>query len=199
MAQRRGGVRKIVLDDIGSGASRPGDQVKVATLAARSRLSAIPVREALFHMVGEDILSERPGIGFFVPRLHAHELAQVYRFRLLLVTACATASLKAGQKDRGRSLPNNITSSPTADAIFDALVATADDTMIAASWARTGHRLLPYRRCEPAPDTLEAAVVHGLDVGIAAGDAALVKRVAGRHLRRRERQSEAILRCANAR
>ena len=93
-------IRTLVVEGIARGHYQPGAWLKVSELAALAQLSPIPVRETLALMVGQDILEERRGIGFMIPRRAPHELEQIYRLRALLAAAALLpASASAGRGD----------------------------------------------------------------------------------------------------
>jgi len=195
MRDRRQDVRRHVVGEIRSGLVMPGSQILIARLADRLRISPIPVREALSRLAGEGLLSERPGAGFFVPRLHAHQLAELYRLRLLVITAATTAVIgTAPEAGTGRAIgPWH-----AIDPLLDGIVVDAGDTALATVWAYADYRLLPYRRYEAAPDAIERTALRDLLEAAAAHDIAQLRRVAGQHLRRRIQRCEEMVRRAAA-
>lgn len=195
MMDRRQDVRGLVVGEIRSGQVLPGSQILIARLADRLRISPIPVREALSRLAGEGLLSERSGAGFFVPRLHAHQLAELYRLRLLVITAVTTAVTRTiPEAGTGRAIgPWH-----AIDPLLDGIVAGAGDTALATVWAYSDHRLLPYRRYEAAPDAIERTGLRDLLEAATVQDAAQLRRVAGQHLRRRIQRCEEMIRRAAA-
>jgi DNA-binding transcriptional regulator YhcF (GntR family) len=62
----------------------PGSQVRATELAAELRTSATPVREAMSRLVGEGLLGDLRGQGYFVPRLQARDVDDLYSLSHLL-------------------------------------------------------------------------------------------------------------------
>ncbi|KRB82893.1 hypothetical protein ASE00_12890 [Sphingomonas sp. Root710] len=187
-------VRRLVVTAIRSGAASPGAPLRIAPLAERLRISPIPVRETLSRLAGEGLLAERPGAGYFVPRLHAHQLTEIYRLRLLLVSAAVTSPVGPAASVPARRAP--IGPWHAIDPLLASLVNAAGDGALAAIWAYSDHRLLPYRRCEAAPDMAEHAALRALLAAIDADATAQIRRIAGQHIRRRIQRCEQIVRCA---
>lgn len=67
-----------------SGDLTPGEHVRQEDWAARLGVSRAPVREALKTLVAEHLVSHDPHRGYFVTRMGASEMVQVYRIRLFL-------------------------------------------------------------------------------------------------------------------
>lgn len=196
MADRAHDVRRLVIGDIRSGAAPPGAQLKTARLAERLHISPIPVRETLSRLAGEGLLSERPGAGYFVPRLHAHQLAEIYRLRLLAVSAVVAPIVRPIAA--ASAMRMGIGPWSSIDLMLAGLVADAGDTSLAMLWTYSDHRLLPYRRCEALPDAAEHKALRELLDAVGASDATTVRRVAGQHIRRRIQRCEQLVRCATA-
>lgn len=57
----------------------PGQRLAAAEVAGELKLSATPVREALSRLVGEGLLEDRRGQGFFVRVLSGTDIADLYR------------------------------------------------------------------------------------------------------------------------
>jgi DNA-binding GntR family transcriptional regulator len=68
------------------GELRPGQRVNQEDWAARSGVSAIPVREALNVLAGEGLVTYRPRRGYVVTELPLTDLEEVYALRRLLET-----------------------------------------------------------------------------------------------------------------
>jgi DNA-binding GntR family transcriptional regulator len=68
------------------GELRPGQRVNQEEWAARTGVSAIPVREALNALAGEGLVTYRPRRGYAVTELSLDELEEVYELRRLLET-----------------------------------------------------------------------------------------------------------------
>jgi DNA-binding GntR family transcriptional regulator len=68
------------------GELRPGQRVNQEDWAARTGVSAIPVREALNALAGEGLVTYRPRRGYVVTELALADLEEVYALRKLLET-----------------------------------------------------------------------------------------------------------------
>jgi DNA-binding GntR family transcriptional regulator len=64
----------------------PGEQLRQVDLAERLKVSRVPLREALAILHAEGALSYRPNAGYFVTRLDAPALLQMFIMRELLET-----------------------------------------------------------------------------------------------------------------
>lgn len=64
----------------------PGEQIRQGELAAYLGVSRSPVREALKALHAERLVTHSPNRGFFVVRLNAEEMRQIYLMRRLLET-----------------------------------------------------------------------------------------------------------------
>jgi DNA-binding GntR family transcriptional regulator len=83
-----------VLESIRSGDYGPDDLITEPALATALQTSRTPIREALFRLVGNGILTER-GRGYCLPLLNPGEVAHMFHTRLLL------------EKDILRQIPAN--------------------------------------------------------------------------------------------
>jgi DNA-binding GntR family transcriptional regulator len=59
----------------------PGEQLRQEELARQLELSRVPVREALSRLEGEGLAIRVPNVGYFVAKLDANHLSQLYRMR----------------------------------------------------------------------------------------------------------------------
>jgi DNA-binding GntR family transcriptional regulator len=88
------------------GAFEAGAPVLTTELAARFKISATPIREALSRLVGEGLLIERRGCGFFALTFGVGEIEELYR----LHEAYVGLALQGPPQPHERSI--NLTSSP---------------------------------------------------------------------------------------
>jgi DNA-binding GntR family transcriptional regulator len=76
----------IVRDMVLSGELLPGQKVNQAELAELSRVSRVPVREALAKLHAEGVLAHKPNTGYTVARFSREDLTEIYLMRRLLET-----------------------------------------------------------------------------------------------------------------
>jgi DNA-binding GntR family transcriptional regulator len=72
-----------------SGMIRPGDRVNEANIARQAGISRGPVREAIQHLVAEDILVKVPHRGTFVAQWTLNDVSETYGLRALLESYAA--------------------------------------------------------------------------------------------------------------
>jgi DNA-binding GntR family transcriptional regulator len=76
-------LRELILD----GRLGPGEQIRQQEMAEQLSVSRAPLREALKVLETEGVLSHSPNRGYFVTRLSADDLHQIYMMRELLESA----------------------------------------------------------------------------------------------------------------
>jgi DNA-binding GntR family transcriptional regulator len=77
-------IEKAILQALSSGDLKPGDQVNEADIARQAGISRGPVREAIQHLVGEEILVSFPHRGTFVAEWTDQDILEIYSIRALL-------------------------------------------------------------------------------------------------------------------
>lgn len=124
-----------------AGVLSPGARVTAKEVAEELHLSATPVREALSRLAGEGLLEERRGDGFFVRRLTALDIADLYRLHL------ASLSIAQDQNRRGRpDLAQAVAAQAATDPVraverlFSAWVAEGGSRVLIST-----HRLLTFQ------------------------------------------------------
>lgn len=129
-----------VRDDIVSGRHRPGQRIAIADLAARIRVSTTPVREALARLVGRGLLEQRRSEGYYLTRLDARDIRDLYAFheycvvRAYPMVAANLADVSEAEFD--------------AWAVFDYMTAAAGDAIVHAVRGYIDDRLKPLRHIE---------------------------------------------------
>lgn len=148
-----------IRDRLQSGALPPGARATAVDLADDLGLSTTPVREALSRLTGEGVLEDRRGQGYFVRRLGAIDVADLYRRSLAHL-------LIALEPRRSSRMPTAEASADPQDAPFDPVVSV--EARFRGWVGATGSQLLigafrvvqiqlgPVRR-------LEAQVLHDLE------------------------------------
>jgi DNA-binding transcriptional MocR family regulator len=124
-----------IRDRLQSGVLAPGARATAVDLADDLGLSTTPVREALSRLAGEGVLEDRRGQGYFVRRVGAVDVADLYRRSL----AHLLIALEPRRSSR-MPTPTAETSADAQDPPFDP-VASVEDRY--RQWVgATGSRLL---------------------------------------------------------
>jgi DNA-binding GntR family transcriptional regulator len=77
-------IEEAIFQALSTGDLKPGDQVNEAEIARQAGISRGPVREAIQHLVGEDILVSYPHRGTFVAEWTEKDIREIYSMRALL-------------------------------------------------------------------------------------------------------------------
>lgn len=70
-----------------AGSLPPGSKITANAIQAELGCSATPIREALSRLAGQNMLVDRPSIGYFVPPIDPIELKDLYAFAAILAQA----------------------------------------------------------------------------------------------------------------
>lgn len=70
-----------------AGSLPPGSKVTASIIQVELGCSATPIREALSRLAGQNMLVDRPSIGYFVPTIDPVELKDLYAFAAILAQA----------------------------------------------------------------------------------------------------------------
>jgi DNA-binding GntR family transcriptional regulator len=101
--KRRPVVTDVVVDELRtailSGSLPPGSRVRQEELAARLRVSRLPVRQAFLILRHEGLIASDGGRRTFVAPLDADTIRELYGFRGLIETAVAAALAEEGRLD----------------------------------------------------------------------------------------------------
>jgi DNA-binding GntR family transcriptional regulator len=107
---RAGSPQQAILDELRrvilGGGAPPGTPIPLGEVAELFGVSAIPVREALKTLVGENLVAHRPNAGYVVAQLTRRELAEIYLVRGVLESAALRASVDVASEadfERARS------------------------------------------------------------------------------------------------
>jgi DNA-binding GntR family transcriptional regulator len=87
-------IEQAILKSLSNGDLKPGDQVNEADIARQAGISRGPVREAIQHLVGEEILVSYPHRGTFVAEWAEKDIREVYNIRALLEGFAARLAVK---------------------------------------------------------------------------------------------------------
>jgi DNA-binding GntR family transcriptional regulator len=102
-AERTSSPQQVILDELRrvilDGGAPPGTPIPVAEVAELFGVSAIPVRESLKTLVGENLVTHRPNAGYVVARLTRQELTEIYLVRGVLESAALRAAVEVADAD----------------------------------------------------------------------------------------------------
>lgn len=129
-----------------------GEPLTVADLASGYGVSATPVREALSRLAGDGLVEDRRGRGYYARRIDGVDLADLYRAQEALVqVALATVRCEIGSKRRlGPVYCDYLVNAAQAwEALFEAVLRSADSGFLMSAQQRLADRLAPARRVEP--------------------------------------------------
>lgn len=174
MARLRAEPFLIVVAELRSRISRghyaPETRFSPAELASEFGLSATPVREALARLAGEGLLEERRGLGVFLPRLTALDVADLYRLSLAhLRLALAGPPPPSGDTAAVGGGATDAEAVEASERLFRAWITHAGGRRLARSYARLDGELGRVRRLEPELLDGLAEELRALGEAVAAG------------------------------
>ncbi|RZF60855.1 GntR family transcriptional regulator [Sphingomonas populi] len=140
----------LVSDQLADGRYRPGDRIGLKDLASRLHVSVTPLREVLSRLVGRDVVTEHRSEGYYLARLDARDIAELYSLHLMCLNRALRGDL--------RVMPGD----PPADiwATFRAIVEACGETIVSDVHRYLDDRLKLVRRCDIAllEDSASAAI-----------------------------------------
>jgi len=121
ITDRTGSPQQVILDELRrvilDGGAPPGTPIPVGDVAELFGVSAIPVRESLKTLVGENLVAHRPNAGYVVAQLTRQELTEIYLVRGVLESAALRAAVEV-------ALPADVT---RAEQAHEALIGVLQD------------------------------------------------------------------------
>ena len=169
----------------------PGGQLVIGDLAEDLRSSSTPVREALSRLAGEGLVEERRGNGYFAWRLDVTEIVDLYAMHEVVVAAAARGMDSSGSAAAARAAEPRSDATAAFDAvvrserIFDGLVQSTGNRVLAQHYSQLRDRLAPVRRVEPAVITDLELELASLSAALGADGRAIELGLADYHHRRR--------------
>ncbi|MBY6539808.1 GntR family transcriptional regulator [Rhodococcus sp. BP-349] len=103
-------LRRVIL----SGDAPPGTPIPPGDVADVFGVSRIPVRESLKTLIGENLVSHRPNLGYTVAQLTSQELREMYIVREVLENAALAVAAEAatdGERRRAEQIERDLRSS----------------------------------------------------------------------------------------
>lgn len=182
------------------GGIAPGTRINIDAVSRRLGVSQTPVREALQHLEGDNLLVYYPGRGYSTtPLLSLAELRSLFEFRLLVEpwaarsaavdrlsnpSAALRAELEALERrvDGTANVPQDLLAH---DARFhDVILASAGNPVVQQAFVQTHCHLHMFRLYPADLDGRVTLLEHrGIRNAIAAADPAGAERAMGAHLR----------------
>lgn len=101
-------IEQAILQALSTGDLKPGDQVNEAEIARQAGISRGPVREAIQHLVGEEILVSYPHRGTFVAEWTEKDILEIYTVRALLEGYAARLAVQKMNPDEMAELTSII-------------------------------------------------------------------------------------------
>jgi hypothetical protein len=180
---------------LSSGHYRPGERIGVKVLAADLHVSQTPVREALSRLVGQGLVHDRRGNGYYVARLDANEIAGLYALRVLYLRAALQGGGTAHNLGRRECDPDPGTD---IEGVFDAILQRNGNAVLIAAARNAAERLSLVRQVEAAVFA-DLAVEQGDILQVArAGSLSDIRRGVVAYHRRRERAAFRLASALNA-
>ncbi len=121
-----------LLDEISTGALRPGDRLTETDLAERMGLSRTPIREAIRQLEADGLVSHVARVGAVVRTLDYSEIMELYDMRVVLEGTAARMAARAASEIELSEL----------DAINDEMIGAADQPTRAYDLNRQFHMAL---------------------------------------------------------
>jgi len=152
-------VIRAVMRRIEGGTLDPGERIMPREIANSLGTSDIPVREAFYQLVGQGLLIERPGEGFYAATVSSTALRTYYVAHGSIVDALLNLWQGDGAVNVRSAMPWKM---------FDALARRSSDDALAAMQHHVSNRLAPARSHEVAvagydalTETLKLALTQG--------------------------------------
>lgn len=146
-----------------------GRRILIGDIQRLAGLSATPVREALSRLVGEGLLDEQRGGGYYLPRPDAPDIVELFDLSRVLALAAIEAAAKHSTAFRTRGLDSAQGEPPTAaDAAIaywlERLAIVSGNRTLATETRRLNLRMRSVRQAQAAIFTLadEASVLANL-------------------------------------
>jgi DNA-binding GntR family transcriptional regulator len=175
----------------------PGQRLLVGDFTRITRLSPTPVREALSRLVGEGLIEEHRGGGYFVPRLDMRDVVEFYAM-VRAVTSAAISERAAGQSiQRTRRLAAERTSPPEqvegqVAYWLDHIAIISGNRLLATETRRLNARMAGVRRAEAALVTSMPAWLQEIGSLIETGDTSGQRQWLDRYCRSGQDKAEEI-------
>jgi DNA-binding GntR family transcriptional regulator len=153
-----------------------GQRLLVGVFTRATGLSPTPVREALSRLVGEGLIEEHRGGGYYVPRLDARDVAELYALGRALALAAITERQSGRGMHRTRRLAASLAEPPLeaeaqAAYWFERLAVASGSLLLANEMRRLSGRMAGIRRAEIVVMTDLATRLEAIAVMVERDDA----------------------------
>lgn len=131
----------------------PGRRLLVGDFTRATGLSPTPVREALSRLVGEGLIEEHRGGGYYVPRLDARDVAEFYALARAMALAAIDQRQSRGGMHRTRRLAASLAEPPLlAESLaaywLERIAVASGSLLLASEMRRLSGRMAGIRRAE---------------------------------------------------
>lgn len=147
-------IYRTIKADMIDGGLQPGSRIEIQAIADRCGASVTPVREALYRLVGEQLIEAHPDGGFQLALLDFHGLANLYAWTaqhlLSALHVTSGPSIRAAMKSvsEPRDDYSAVDIVVAAGETFDAVARATGNGEYVAAIQRTNLRLHYYRLAE---------------------------------------------------
>ena len=175
-----------------AGAFSLDERVGIALVAEQLAVSQTPVREALSRLVGEGLLIDRRGQGYYPAPLDAGTIAELIQLRSLYLAAALSGRASGAVQARALEILGaaEVSSADRIDALFAVLLSATNNASLIAADRRASTRLAAARGAEARifDSTLEAEL---LVEALRSNDWGELRRRVRSYFKARERKSGA--------
>jgi DNA-binding GntR family transcriptional regulator len=173
---------RAVMRRIEGGTLDPGERIMPREIANSLGTSDIPVREAFYQLVGQGLLVERPGEGFYAATVSSTALRTYYMAHGSIIDAL----LNLWQGEGAISFRH-----ATAWKMFEALAGRSSDDALAAMQHHVSNRLAPARSHEAALAGYDG-LTENLKLALTQGNLTAARKASRDFHRARAKQAAAI-------
>lgn len=131
--------------------SKSGDRLLITDLTRSTGLSPTPVREALSRLIGEELVIEQRGGGYYAPRYDQREVAELYTVTCGLGIIAVLEGARIPTAANPLMIARRSDGPASLDGIafwMERIAATSANSVLLAEMQRLNRRMAPIRRAE---------------------------------------------------